>query len=264
MDRRVIVGDGYAEFSKHPQVQTASQFLEQLRASPRSWAGARLCVGQGLSPTQLEELTREATSHNLLLELPTSEVRAPVSLTHKSNADYVLVTRPLRVAPCAYRGSILIDAQVDRLSDHVTGEHIGGMLLIEAARQFGIAAVEIEYDRTEDNRWGLMWSGLRVAFTNYAFPLPTEVLMHIHEDESKRRPNQVVVSVTLELTQAGQVIAEVGMDATLLNRPLLRKIEAKRSAQVIEGFLRARGEDSSSVGPAETASASAEVVSAPV
>jgi hypothetical protein len=53
----------------------------------------------------------------------------------------VLITAPQRIAQQTFRCELAVNDSQDRLSDHVTGEQIGGMLLMKVARQVTIASV---------------------------------------------------------------------------------------------------------------------------
>jgi hypothetical protein len=232
-DLQLIVGDEYREFAAHDGVSCVSDTLRLLQTGDTAWRGTSLLVGQGIGRDvrrQLEEAAREAGA----VVYPSTGT-TPIALTHKSSASCVLITSPEKVAPGRYRAQLITGGEHDRLADHVTGQHMGGMLLVEAARQLGIAALELEYAADDGlMRYGLAWGSLVARFLSYAFPTPTELEVVLEQLPAKSRKNQPTIELTFQLTQAGQSVAEMVMETSLIEKATLLKLEARRAQQVVE------------------------------
>ena len=177
----------------------------------------------------------------------------PLAITHKATADYVLIGAPRCVGPGLYKTELEIGSGTDRLADHVTGQHIGGMLLVEAARQFGIAAIETEYAANGEMSYGFAWNSLSVRFLSYAFPVPTELTVQLTRNENQTRRNQHSIALAFRIVQCGQVVAEVSIETTLLEKAVLSKLESRRGAQIAEkqlGGISERAPDAAQVATA--------------
>ena len=99
---------------------------------------------------------------------------------HKSNPDNVIIADFNRVSDSEFACSLFIDARPDILGDHISGRHLPGMLLLEAARQCSIAALEERKacgDRPGDPRIAVLsW---QTFFTQFAYPLPLSLQLRI-------------------------------------------------------------------------------------
>jgi A-factor biosynthesis hotdog domain len=121
-------------------------------------APQQVLLGQGSSNADSEVLTH-ARARAFVHE---QEPRASVEQTHKRADEHVLITRLKPIGDHSYQCELYVNEVADRLSDHVTGQHFGGMLLVEAGRQACIAALEAEYG--VDGEMGLAWSDLSARF----------------------------------------------------------------------------------------------------
>lgn len=225
----LVVGDAYRDLTEHAGVVTISHALRELRATSSPLHGSSLLVGQGIDwclREELEAAARGAGTHVAPVGSP------PLELTHKARPDCVLIATPVKIAERRYKTALVVGNAVDRLADHVTGHHLGGMLLTEAVRQLGIATVEMEYAVDGELPYGLAWGGLSARFLSYAFPVPTEITAQLTETSSRK--NQLSVVVNFEVYQGGQAIAEMVMDSALMPKGTLKKLELRRAAQLID------------------------------
>lgn len=233
----LIVGDEYREFATHEGVFGVSDALLALRSGVAAWQTRSLLLGQGISRDTRHEIEAAAREVGSIV-YPVAGA-PPLALTHKLSADGVLISPPQKISAGRYRAELLTGVERDRLADHVTGQHMGGMLLVEAARQLGIAALELEYAADDGlMRYGLAWAGLVVRFLSYAFPTPTELEVVLEEDPAKSRKSQVGVTLTFRLVQAGLCIAEMVMETSLIEKSTLAKLEARRAQQTVDKLCR--------------------------
>lgn len=248
-DVNLVVGDNYAEFARQDGVLTLSSALERVREPA---ADLHLVMGLGVTASQVTELFDRAPSGVTIAR--TSEP-APMQLTHKHEQQNVLISQPVRVSPNKYQAELLLDDSLDRLSDHVTGLHLGGMLLVEAVRQFGTAVLECEYG-TPEGRLGLLLSTLNVCFTSFAFPLPTKLTLTLEEDRTGTRGGQVAVRLEVVVAQASVSVAEAEIKASIMaDRALFHAIEGKRARTALQ---KTRALYSAALCAEEATSASAE------
>jgi hypothetical protein len=225
-----VVGDEYREFARNAGVVTVSGLLDLLRrADP---APVRVVLGQGLP---LEVRQRMAASAQPLGTTPEAYPPAPTDRTHKTHREHVLITD---VQPAGdprerrYRCGLAIGDGHDRLGDHVTGQHLAAMLLMEAARQAVIAVLASEYPPVASGAWGLVLERLDARYFNYAFPVPTLMLTSLG-DRGEPSDRQVAVVVTVEFLQADKVICQMQLDVSLRDAARLEKIESRRARQLL-------------------------------
>lgn len=55
--------------------------------------------------------------------------------THKNKAENVLISEVSQIDVASYQCHLLIDDGCAEMADHVTGQHVQGMVLLEACRQ---------------------------------------------------------------------------------------------------------------------------------
>jgi hypothetical protein len=225
----LVVGDGYKHFANG---EAGVLTISELRAKAGGTEAARLIVGQGLSGPDRDYLAR-CGGALYLDELASTEV------THKRARENVLITAPVALGEGRYQYLLAVNDSHDRLADHVTGKHINGMLLVEAARQACIATIESEHPRDEGMRWGLSWNNLDVQFVSYTFPGPVSISVSIETDRSKKE--QLVVNQTMNFVQAGKSVCTIKFRVTLVDGERLERLES-RSARSTTGAIRQQAE----------------------
>src|SRR5690606_3442439 len=198
-------------------------------------------AGLGIHPEQLSRMLKDLRRSGVR-DITVPGQPAPLALTHKRELRNVLVSEPVGAADGAHCFELLVDDEQDRLSDHVTGQHVGGMLLIEAARQASIVAIERQC-RREDGLppWGLVLQNFQARFDNYVFPLPTRIRVRI--DESVLSDTQRELAIEVEFEQAGKAVCGVDFSVRLYPSDLLSKLETRRADQAIAAVLNAAREE---------------------
>jgi hypothetical protein len=218
--RYCVVGDSFGAFAKNSGVLTVSRALELLRTS--ALEAVDLFLGLGLSETDRRALCAAGADPAL--------ARASLALTHKHFDEHVMIGPMEQAGSSVYVCSLVVNSSIDRLSDHVTGQHLGGMLLIEAARQAGTAVIELEYRQSSPRKLGVAWSALQVRFHAFAFPIPATLRTRVIEASvCGTEPPKLQLETTVE--QAGNVVCTVAGDLTLFDAALLQKLEAVAGAR---------------------------------
>jgi hypothetical protein len=233
----LVVGDQYGAFTRHRQVITLSDFRQRREVD---LDGARVLIGQGISHGEVEALGAADADATPTPKIEPRDALASLAHTHKRDPANVLVTNPRRQSPGRYTAQLALNDSEDRLLDHVTGAHVSGIVLVEAGRQAVIACGEIDHalgSRAE--RWGFVWTGLQVSFTRFAFPLPTELRIELHElaASTASKPSY---SAKVSVWQAGKSICEMQMDYGLLPEKTLAAIEARAGSSAVEALCSAR------------------------
>ncbi len=70
---------------------------------------------------------------------------------------------------------LLIDERCELMTDHQTGQHIQGMILVEACRQTFIAVTEEFYMSDKVGQSYYVINDMNIKFSNFLFPLPAVI-----------------------------------------------------------------------------------------
>ncbi|QUQ66625.1 AfsA-related hotdog domain-containing protein [Kutzneria sp. CA-103260] len=211
-DRLVVVGDRFEDFLANPGTIAASR----LRAD--ELGDQELVAGQGLSGELLAELAKRW------------DVPAPArrELTHKRAAKNVMIGEPSLVDG-VWTAPLVLDERNEVLEDHITGQHVPAVALIEAARQMWTAVTELRYPPSAPSRFVI--EQLRSRFDTFVFPLPTVVRYHLVAHE--QGPVGQRFHATLTISQRGAVAAEFDVHY----RVIVSKIGAKQEAMAARQAL---------------------------
>jgi hypothetical protein len=231
----LVVGDVYESFANNENVITATAFMRALQDQSRWFGDERIMIGQGLGANELHQI-RELLHCRAISNVTHCGDLVPLHLTHKRNTDHVLISSPKKIAPHRYEYGLALNDRKDRLCDHVTGQHIGAMQLMEAARQAMIATLEYEYVDGTGKRIGLILERFDSRFENYVFPLPASMSVNIVERKTVN-DNHLSVTIVIRIIQAGQAMCQMELDLTLYDMSLLGKIEARRAKRAVATLM---------------------------
>lgn len=222
----IVVGENFQGFARHEGVVTLKLMMAKL-ADAAAWRGdERVVIGQGIHGEALRALLAALDARGIR-DVRRSGELADAKLTHKQLSSFNLVTTPKRSAPGKYRFQFSCGDELDRLSDHVTGQHISAMLLLEAARQAIIVAVELEYPAPAGSKLGLVVDEYNSKFVSYAFPVPTKVDVELQE--MGRTDNQISLLASARFSQSGQEVCLMQMSGGIYDQRLLTVLETKRA-----------------------------------
>jgi len=138
----LVIGERFAAFANGQEVLTYLQLLEAIQQSSFLSRANHIVVGQGVTPRVLAEIRIALERANLTGDVTVEEyisARIAAEEVHKHRWQNVLITRPVPVVPDTFLAHLVLDDDSADIADHVTGIHIPGMVLVEAARQACIA-----------------------------------------------------------------------------------------------------------------------------
>lgn len=230
----IVVGDEYAVFSRHNGVKSVSWMWHEL-ASARDIDFDHVYFGHGLGAQECHRLSEALLARGVQSQDGRRQV-VEVELTHKLDQAHVLLACAKKLREHNYAYSFFLDDAQDRLCDHVTGQHVSAMLLIEAARQGVIASLEQQYSGRPDITWGHVLENLVVNFSSYAFPIPTSLFVEIRENSAPTQ-KQIDVSVFITFRQVEQDICEMRFDVKMVETDSLSKIEDRKARKVVDLLL---------------------------
>ena len=141
-DALVVVGDQFDAFLAHQGTISASELMRRLRTrgEPRNLS---VVIGQGLAADQLSKVRKLIESNPQVAAVGDIPTFVEKHLTHKHNPKNIMIGAPMRMAADRFVADLLIDERTEVLEDHLTGRHIPGIALMEAARQTWTAVTEM-------------------------------------------------------------------------------------------------------------------------
>jgi hypothetical protein len=181
----LIVGNKFVEFSnKNEMVMTIDEFKQALFS--RSISGdLRVIIGQGvelndLMTTEHLILSYQKLGYSVKIE-EAEKVHDQIDHSHqrsvhKHGRQNVLISKPERVTDTLYTAWLSIQDENELLLDHMTGQHIQGMVLTESARQMMLSVTENFYLEKEErgNRYFVL-NRVNSEYINFTFPLDVRI-----------------------------------------------------------------------------------------
>jgi hypothetical protein len=189
-----VVGEKFENFSTNKHVMTVSE-LEKLASINRigSLPNYTFIIGQGVRADKLERLLNNINKYghnNYLSIVKTNVLENKINQTavHKSKLENVMITSPIHLDERKYISQLTIQDNAAEMSDHVTGQHIQGMVLIEAARQMMLSVSE-NHILTEDRQsnYSFVLNSVNTTFYQFAFPLEISIICEVINLEIKAK-----------------------------------------------------------------------------
>lgn len=241
----VVVGDKFNEFANGKDVLTISQ-LELLTQIPANIIDKEheIIIGQGVRKDFAGKIisnhARNAVHGNKLkmcsLEKLVNDKKN--AHCHKRLEQNVLIgsaeqtehNSDLFVMP------LLIDERCELMADHQTGQHIQGMLVVEASRQAFVAVTE-EFIYKQDTGRYYVINSMAINFSSFLFPLPA--LVHFEFLEKDVNDHRGRFKAQIRVTQHQTLCATMDVSFTVYLSGLISEkekslAEAAMQATIVE------------------------------
>ncbi|WP_341937874.1 AfsA-related hotdog domain-containing protein [Marinimicrobium sp. C2-29] len=240
----LVVGDKFSSYVQGKDAITLSNLRGLLTLSipllPNQGKTV-LVPGQGLSDASIQSLLEEAGrspnrgyfDFSLWHDLPS---RAPASLTHKQRPENTLVSTPQRLNAECFSVHLLIDEQGELMQDHQTGQHVQGMILIEAARQGMLAVVEQYFMPDNDIDYAFVLNDMSVKYNNFAFPLAARVECRILE-QNMDNPRRLTFFTEAVVKQCGMEVSLMTFSFSAMDRTRISKRESSLAQKAQRNHL---------------------------
>ena len=237
-----IVGDKFVEFAKHKNVMTIdsmSRYISQIDKTEQSGNIHNLIIGQGVNLNQVESLQdiikKKKLKNIRFLNRQLLATRENKMYVHKHLDENVLITIPsfIDVLNNVYQSALILDERCAEMSDHVTGQHLQGMLLTEAARQMMTAVTE-RYLLSNQDRFNFYFALSKIAptFTKFAFPIEVSILYK--QIKLDIVPSRCLKSTAqISFTQKNHELCTVNIEMLALSKDVLKKIEEMEAIKLL-------------------------------
>lgn len=174
-----------------------------------------------LSPVTARLLNTLQGRLDALPDLPVAR-----ELVHKQEPDNVAISRvaPLSELPHHFMCQLRVLQEHPYFFEH-PNDHVPGLLLIEAARQFGVAVAHLHYGVPMDSAFVL--EGVQTRFSSYAeLDAPTAIVGEVTQRrERKGELRRMVFSGAF--VHGGRTIGTMVGDWRMIDAALMRRLRAR-------------------------------------
>lgn len=237
----LVVGDKFVEFTAGKDVLTLSQLRGLMQLSTDLIPGRLVLVpGQGLGDEDIDAILdlAESMPHRERFDLShwrRTSRRAVRALSHKHHQRNTMISEPRQTAADQFELDVLIDDDCELMGDHQTGQHLQGMLLVEAARQASLAVSEAFFLPKNDDAFYFVFDALQADFKRFIFPLELKMRCVIREKDLEAANRRFVLDFFLK--QAGQDVASVMVSFTIVKNRSIGRIEASLARETLSSHL---------------------------
>ena len=238
----MVVGDKFSEFSNGKDVVTISQ-LELITQIPAHIidTNSQFIVGQGVRDDYagkvLENQSRNKSHDNKLdlteLNKLTSENKN--SYSHKKINHNTLIGTAEKVKDNLFALPLLIDERCELMADHQTGQHIQGMILVEACRQTFIAVTEEFYLAEGVGKSYYVINDMNIKFENFLFPLPA--IIHYELVEQSVNERRARFKANIRISQHTTPCASMSVSFTVYPASVIGEKEAVLATEMTRTIL---------------------------
>ncbi|WP_313303540.1 AfsA-related hotdog domain-containing protein [Diaphorobacter sp.] len=238
----IVVPKGFSQFATNEHLLLYESLMESLHAGNPSagpLAGRTLVAGQGLDETQISHAWHIGTSKGLVNEFQhwfAWRRKRPASkpLVHKLRPENSLISAPEQHEEGSFVAELLLHEQNELMRDHLTGQHVQGMVLTEACRQMFLAVTEkfFLHDYAAVKRY-FVFHTMTMRFDAFAFPLPAQIRYRILEQQ-RRKPDQLSFHATMDIHQGGQIVSSMDTKFTVFDEEFISQREKKLATNAIQ------------------------------
>jgi hypothetical protein len=233
-DAVIAVGDRFEDFLANRGTVPVSDLLARLRSGDVP-DGLAVAIGQGLSDEELAEIRTLADRHApaVTVAKPGVPERARQRLTHKHDAKNVLIGPVGQIGENRFAADLVLDQRVEVLADHLTGQHIPAITLLEAARQFWTVVTE-QFYVTGPDRTRFVIGSVGSTFHSFVFPLAATLQYELLE--LTRTPVGPVFKCRISIHHGDTLASVIDAEYRVIPEPFSVKQEkiAARQAVVAE------------------------------
>jgi A-factor biosynthesis hotdog domain len=243
MKRLLVVGDKFEGFTRDKtDVVTFTDFA-QLVWSKKLPPSCDIWLGQGIEHDRLSGLLvllderPRIVNWDQILDQGRPSHQASV---HKVRRENVLITGPRKLDESRFEAWLAMQDSGELLGDHMTGQHIQGMVLIEAARQMMLSVSEHFLLAQRPNGYYFVLNSMDIEYKQFVFPLPTRLS---HEITLKQPGKGDSLKATCETAflQNDAPVARVQIQYAAYAKEFIGEKEAKSAIDAYDRHVSASG-----------------------
>jgi len=240
----LVVGDRFSTYVQGKDAITLSNLKGLLALNVPLLSGNErrvLVPGQGLSDESVRDLLTQASQSPNLAQFDFSlwrnlPERASAALTHKHRPENILISTPVRMSQESFSMQLLIDEECELMRDHQSGQHVQGMIMIEAARQGMLAIVEQYFLPHNDIEYAFVLNDMSVQYNNFTFPLSASIESRILSSDLSN-PRRLSFSTEATVRQCGVDVSSLTFTFSAMDKARIHKREAMMANKTQSSFL---------------------------
>ena len=230
-----IVGDRFENFAVNEQVITLSDFLVKVESNDVTLSEFCFLFGQGINKESVAKINGAISNYNGALTVQPCDVDLiEKKYVHKHKEHNILVSKIHRLTEKSFIANMIIDGALAEMSDHMTGQHIQGMVLTEAARQMFISVAEKFFVSPE--KLGSMYYVLKrtdIEFYTFVFPLPVQILCSFPDIKINPKNGKIESSVVVNFFQADELACTAKIEFAAYDGKFISNIEGEKSVSAM-------------------------------
>ncbi|AUM12863.1 AfsA-related hotdog domain-containing protein [Ketobacter alkanivorans] len=209
MKKVFVVGDKFSKFLNHENTISISNFEKQLFRNTIPKEGVAYHLGQGVAMERANRISHDAVElKGLGVNIAFEAIRkSSRHLVHKHNCANSMLSVPRRVSEHLYEADVHIDDRCSDLDDHITGQHVSGMVLVEACRQMFLAVTEQYYLKAYEREFYFVIKKSSMEYRRFVFPLDIKLNYRILSHKT-HKPGVLAFDIECRVIQCGRVCAQ--------------------------------------------------------
>jgi len=237
-----VVGDKLKEFSRHESVITISELEKIITCNKTCHQASRYIIylGQGVAIQRIKNLTNhvkaDGLTHLFEIQIPNSFCKSSSQLTHKIKSKNIMISEPEKINNDQYQCLLFLEDECAEMSDHITGQHIQGMVLIEAARQMVIAVTKKYHFDYENKAVKFVTHKIDSEHHHFIFPLPV-VLSYQIVNMKNYKNNNLSSIARISFIQNGMTGADITFKFSTISSEYITEKESLLAEQCIQSYL---------------------------
>lgn len=240
----LIVGDRFFGFSGQEGVLTVSQFIDELGLGVYSLDDRPIVIqaGQGVTSAERQSIHDHARLFGLAERLDFryhEPALAARNEAHKHDSCNTLIADLQRLDVDLFAANLRVHNDNELLIDHQTGEHVQGMVAIEAARQMFLAVSERYHaSRYSERNYYYVIESMNTAFENFLFPLDATIEFRTVKAELDE-PSRLSFAAEISILQAGRRSSLTEVAYTAFESHVIEAKEHKRARFAVDQIVAA-------------------------
>jgi len=202
----ILVSDKFVGFTADKKAITVSQLNAMLELPEHIIPGSiKLVPGMGVSDDDIVKLTAKINAQRTsqrrwdVSEFASRPRRAESCLSHKRVPHNTLIGTPHQLDEGRYRMDLCIDENSELMGDHQTGQHVQGMILVEASRQAFLAVTEaffLNENKKEDSVYFVI-NSMAIHFMGFVFPVRSYIDYRVVSKDINIRRQKFTVEIEI-------------------------------------------------------------------
>jgi hypothetical protein len=234
-DNLVIVGDVFQQFNDLNGFSTVNEFLSNEDKILTHNRKLEISIGQCVSFSEILRIKELISGNNNLYfddDYEKKYFECTRKYTHKRLRKNVLISDPKSVDE-KYTCYLLIDEYCSEMSDHITGFHLQGSLLLESSRQMTNAVNEKFILKDKSSQYGFILNSMQSKFIKYLFPIKTVMKYSVLKKRLGFEFNKNETA-KIEFFQNNKLCAEIIIDFSISSKQYISNYEVKMLENISE------------------------------